>query len=100
MIYIKILFYFIILFIFAAFTFQNISTLTMTIHINFFSAKNIAFPLYYFLLVWFALLFLILFFMKLKNSFIVSRKNKEIKKLENEINELRKLNIAEEHNNE
>ena len=100
MIYIKIFFYLLLILLFAVFTFQNLATLTYNLHINFFSQKNITIPLYYLLIIWILILFLIVIIFKIKNTFLLSKRDRVIKKLEKEIGELKKLNISEESENE
>ena len=96
--YIKSIITLIIIAAIAIITFQNISVFQIMLVFKFFNMEPVKIPIYYFFLIFFIIIFLIILFYKIKYKILIRKKNKEIDKLEKEINNLRNLEISDSKN--
>ena len=97
--YIKSIITLLIVVAIAIVTFQNISVFQIILVFKFLNMEPVKIPIYYFFLIFFIIIILITLFYKIKYKILIGKKNKEIDRLEKEINNLRNLEISE-HKNE
>ena len=76
------------------FILQNHTVLSTSIMFKFLTIKTLPVPIYYFFLLFLSIILLIVIFYKIKYKIKINKKNKQIKQLETEINNLRNLDIS------
>ena len=93
--YIKSIFILFIILAIAIITFQNISVLQILLVFKIFNFEPVKIPVYYFFLIFLAIIFFVILFYKIKYKILIRSKNKEIEKLEQEISRLKNIELSE-----